>query len=164
MNRLAVTDANIFIDLIILGLIEHLFGLNIEIHTTREVFDQLTSRQKEILIAYHVDGRLKVYDFSGEELAEIYTLDFPAGLEPADRTVFYYAKLLACLVISGDNKLRKHCEKKGLEVHGLIWVFDQIVAHELIAPTIAVEKLEKLMSYNDRLPSDEILKRLKRWK
>jgi hypothetical protein len=103
MNRLAVTDANIFIDLIILGLIEHLFGLNIEIHTTREVFDQLTSRQKEILISYHVDGRLKVYDFSGEELAEIYTLDFPAGLEPADRTVFYYAKLLACLVISGEK-------------------------------------------------------------
>jgi hypothetical protein len=164
MNRLAVTDANVFIDLIILGLIEHLFGLNIAIHTTREVFDQLTLRQKEILIAYHTDGRLTVYDFSGEELADIFKLDFPAGLEPADRTVFYYARQLACLVISGDNKLRKHCEKKGLEVHGLIWVFDQIVALELIPPKTAVEKLEKLMSYNDRLPSDEILKRLKRWK
>jgi hypothetical protein len=70
---------------------------------------------------------------------------------------------LACLVISGDNKLRKHCEKKGLEVHGLIWVFDQIVALELITKIIAVEKLEKLMSYNDRLPADEILKRLKKW-
>lgn len=164
MTQLAVTDANIFIDLIILELIGHLFGLDIEIHTTREVFDQLTARQKETLLTYHSDGMLTIYDFSAEEMAEIYTLEFPAGLEPADRTVFYYAKQLACLVISGDNKLRKHCERKGLEVHGLIWIFDQIVTLELIPKNMAVEKLEKLMSYNDRLPSDEILKRLKKWK
>jgi hypothetical protein len=89
MNRLAVTDANIFIDLIILGLIEHLFGLDIEIHTTREVFDQLTARQKEILTVFYANGRLTVYDFSWEELAEIFTLDFlmhanwPAWSSPA---------------------------------------------------------------------------------
>jgi rRNA-processing protein FCF1 len=164
MTRLAVTDANIFIDLIILELIEQLFGLDIKIHTTREVFDQLTTRQKEKLIAYHIDGMLTIYDFSVEELAEIYALEFPAGLEPADRTVFYYAKQLECLVISGDNKLRKHCERKGLEVHGLIWIFDHIVKLDLVPKNIALEKLEKLMSYNDRLPSDEILKRLKKWK
>ncbi|MGY4538769.1 hypothetical protein ACVW0P_003191 [Mucilaginibacter sp. UYNi724] len=164
MNRLAVTDANIFIDLIILELIGYLFGLDIEIHTTREVFDQLTTRQKETLVAYHSAGQLTIYDFSWDEIAEIASLEFPAGLEPADRTVFFYARQLACLVISGDNKLRKHCEKKGLEVHGLIWVFDQIVTLELIPKTMAVEKLEKLMSYNDRLPAEEIFKRLKKWK
>jgi len=163
MNRLAVTDANIFIDLIILELIEHLFGLDIEIHTTREVFDQLSKRQKEVLIVFYTDGRLTLYDFSWQEMSDIYTLSFPAGLEPADRTVYYYARQLNCLVISGDNKLRKHCEKGGLEVHGLIWVFDQIVELDLIPKTAAVEKLEKLISYNDRLPTDEILKRLKKW-
>ena len=66
------------------------------------------------------------------------------------------------MVIPGDNKLRKHCERRGLEVHGLIWVFDQIVELGLVPKNIAVEKLEKLMAYNDRLPLDEILKRLKK--
>jgi predicted nucleic acid-binding protein len=164
MTQLAVTDANVFIDLIILGLIRHLFELNIEIHTTREVFDQLTLRQKEVLSIYYNKGQLNIYDFSADEIIEIYNMAFPAGLETADRTVFYYAKRLACLVISGDNKLRKHCERKGLEVHGLIWIFDRIVELELIAKHTAVEKLEKLMSYNDRLPADELLKRLKKWK
>jgi hypothetical protein len=37
----AVTDANIFIDLIKLDLIKYLFNINLTIHTTREVFDQL---------------------------------------------------------------------------------------------------------------------------
>jgi hypothetical protein len=163
MTRLAVTDANIFIDLIILGLIGHLFELGIGIHTTREVFDQLTSRQRETLIAWHLDGSLIIYEFSAEEISEIYALQFPAGLEAADRTVFYYATRLACMVISGDNKLRKHCEKNGLEVHGLIWIFDRVVELELISKKNMVEKLEKLMSYNDRLPMEELLRRIKQW-
>jgi hypothetical protein len=161
---LAVTDANIFIDLIILGLVEHLFGLNIAIHTTREVFDQLTAVQKDVLSVYRERGALVVCGFSADELAEVAVLEFPRGLEPADRTVFFYADKLGCMVISGDNKLRKYCEKKGLEVHGLVWVFDQIVELELIPQNIAVEKLEKLISYNDRLPVDEIMKRIRKWR
>lgn len=164
MTRLAVTDANIFIDLIILGLVEHLFGLDIEIHTTLEVFDQLTTAQKEVLNIHAERRALSIYSFSSDELVEISALDFPAGLEPADRTVFYYATQLHCLVISGDNKLRKFCERNGLEVHGLIWVFDQIVELELISKNVAIEKLNKLISYNDRLPMDEIVRRLRKWK
>lgn len=61
MNQLAVTDANIFIDLIILGLIQHLFGLDIEIHTTREVFDQLTEHQKSALFEFHEKGALVIH-------------------------------------------------------------------------------------------------------
>jgi hypothetical protein len=164
MIRLAVTDANIFIDLIILGLVEHLFGLQMGIHTTREVFDQLTPAHKNKLIVYLGSGALVVYNFSANELADIGTLDCPAGLEPADQTVFYNATRLGCMVISGDNKLRKFCEKKGLEVHDLVWVFDQIVDLQVIPRNIAVEKLEKLISYNDRLPLEEIMKRIRKWR
>jgi len=164
MTKIAVTDANIFIDLIILGLCEHLFGLEIEIHTTREVFDQLTKVQKEILENFRSVKLLTVYNFSAAEISDIQALEFPRGLEPADRTVYFYARQLACTVLSGDNKLRKYCEAKGLKVHGLIWVFDQIVQKELISKPLAVEKLEKLTAYNDRLPLDEIHKLIKKWK
>ena len=164
MTRLAVTDANIFIDLIILGLVEHLFELDIAIHTTREVFDQMTLAQKKVLSSHAERGVLFIYSFSSDELGELSELDFPAGLEPADRTVFFYAVRLNCLVISGDNKLRKFCERKGLEVHGLIWVFDQLVGLELISKNIAIEKLNRLISYNDRLPMDEIVRRIRKWK
>jgi hypothetical protein len=164
MMKVAVTDANIFIDLIILGLIIHLFQLELQIHTTREVYDQLNADQKQNLQTFCDSQQLLVYNFNTQEIAELQAIDFPRGLEPADRSVFYYADKLDSIVLSGDNKLRKFCESKGLKVYGIIWLFDQLVELELLHKTIAVIKLEKLLGYNDRLPIEEIMKRLRKWK
>ncbi|RYE26994.1 MAG: hypothetical protein EOP45_02610 [Sphingobacteriaceae bacterium] len=164
MIRVAVTDANIFIDLIILDAIQHLFNINLQIHTTREVYDQLNLDQKLKVEVFVKQNLLVVYNFSVEEINDIVLLEFPRGLEPADRTVYYYAKKSSSIVLSGDKKLRKYCSSNGLEVFGLIWVFDQIVELGQITKEEAIIKLEKLISYNDRLPLDEILKRLKKWK
>lgn len=38
--KLAVTDANIFIDLIKLQLLDYLFQLGVEIYSTREIIDE----------------------------------------------------------------------------------------------------------------------------
>ena len=164
MLKVAVTDANIFIDLIILELVAHLFKLKLHIHTTREVYDQLNADQKQKLQSFCDLKQLFVYNFDEQEISEIQSLDFPRGLELADRTVFYYANKFNSVVLSGDNKLRKFCEAKGLKVFGIIWLFDQFVEFELIDKAMAVNKLEKLLGYNDRLPIEEIMKRLKKWK
>jgi hypothetical protein len=164
MLKVAVTDANIFIDLIILELIAHLFQLELQIHTTREVYDQLNGDQKQKLQHFCDSEQLLVYNFDTHEIAELQSLDFPRGLEPADRSVFYYARKLNSIVLSGDNKLRKFCESMGLKVYGIIWLFDQLVELELLQKTIAVVKLEKLLGYNDRLLIEEIMKRLRKWK
>jgi len=164
MIKIAVTDANIFIDLIILELIAQLFKLKLEIHTTREVFDQLSVSQKLQMAGFEETEQLVIYNFNFEEIIELQALDMPRGLEPADRTVFYYASKLEATVLSGDNKLRKYCESQGLKVFGIIWLFDQLVEMKVINKTLATAKLEKLMGYNDRLPIEEIMKRLKMWK
>ena len=164
MIKIAVTDANIFIDLIILELIAQLFKLKLEIHTTREVFDQLSVAQKLQMAVFEKTGQLVIYNFSVEEIIKLHALDMPRGLEPADRTVFYYASKVDAIVLSGDNKLRKYCESQGLKVFGIIWLFDQLVEKKLIDKPLATAKLEKLMSYNDRLPIEEIMKRLRKWK
>lgn len=164
MIKVAVTDANIFIDLIILELHAYFFQLECHIHTTREVFDQLNTGQKQKIQQFCDSGQLLIYNFNSEEIAELYLLDLPKGLEPADRTVYYYAGKLKAVVLSGDNKLRKFCESKGLKVYGIIWLFDQLVEKGLLDNATAVVKLEKLLDYNDRLPVEEIMKRLKKWK
>lgn len=164
MTKIAVTDANIFIDLIILDAIKHLFNFNLQIHTTREVYDQLNLDQKLKVEGFVKQNLLIIYNFTVEEINDIVLLEFPRGLEPSDRTVYYYAKKSSSIVLSGDKKLRKYCSSNGLEVFGLIWFFDQIVELELITKEEAIMKLEKLISYNDRLPLEEILKRLRKWK
>lgn len=162
--KVAVTDANIFIDLIILELITQLFQLELHIHTTREVYDQLNNKQKAQLQSFCNSGQLLIYNFDAQEIAELQLLELPRGLEPADRTVYYYASKLNSIVLSGDNKLRKYCESKGLKVYGIIWLFDQLVELKLLHKPLATAKLEKLLGYNDRLPIEEIMKRLRKWK
>ena len=44
--KLAVTDANIFIDLIQLGLLDLLFKVDLQIYTTHEVVQELNSTQQ----------------------------------------------------------------------------------------------------------------------
>ena len=44
--KVAVTDANIFIDLIFLDLIDHLFKLDVELYTTHEVVDLMNHNKR----------------------------------------------------------------------------------------------------------------------
>jgi len=159
----AVIDANIFIDLIKLDLIKYLFNFNLTIHTTREVFDQLHQHQQDILMSFVNSNNLHIYDFTSDEILDIYKLDMPRGLETADRSVFYYANRHNMAVLSGDNKLRKFCQSQNLEVKGILWVPDNMVKMNLFNERHGRDRLKKLMSYNDRLPQEECLKMLKVW-
>ncbi len=162
--KIAITDANIFIDLIKLALLSYLFNLGIEIHTTREVYDQLNSGQKSSTDEFVLAGLLIVYNFNSEELQAINEMECPSGLELADRTVYYYTTITTALVLSGDQKLRKFCLSKDVEVKGIIWLFDEFVKRQLISGAIAIEKMEHLISFNDRLPMSECQARIEQWK
>lgn len=84
--KIAVTDANIFIDLIEIELLNLLFDLGLEIHTTKAVFDQLNVDQKPIAVKFVEAQALSVYSFTYEELVEISELEFPTGLDLADKS------------------------------------------------------------------------------
>lgn len=161
--KVAVTDANIFIDLIKLQLLGYLFTIDVEIHTTREVVDQLNAGQYEKVDSFIQAKVLKVYNFSSAELAEIVEMKTPKSLEFPDKTVVYLATKLSADVLTGDGPLRKFCTSNQLTVRGIIWLFDVFLKAELINHSTAIEKINHLLSYNDRLPKDECLNRLKQW-
>ncbi len=161
---LAVTDANIFIDLIYLEMLGYLFNLDIEIHTTLEVHDQLNTNQKKIIQNFIQSKDLLVYSFSFEELTEIYSIDCPNGLELADRTIFYYAEKFNSIVLSGDIKLRKYCEKINIDVRGIIWVFDQLNEKKVLSAQVLASKMEELIQFNSRLPVEICQERIQKWK
>jgi hypothetical protein len=65
--KLAVTDANIFIDLIKLQMLALLFNIDMEIHTTGEIVDQLNDQQLvhltefivNLLLSFRANGFFK---------------------------------------------------------------------------------------------------------
>jgi len=162
--KLAVTDANIFIDLIKLQMLVLLFSIDMEIHTTKEIVDQLNDDQLIHLTGFIDSQHLQVHYLSALQLQEVIELAAPRALELADKSVAWLSLQLAATVLTGDGPLRKFCQTKHLEVRGIIWLFDVIVEKGLVSPVSAAEKMESLLRFNSRLPKDECSHRIQQWR
>ncbi|MBR9775287.1 MAG: hypothetical protein GYB55_09820 [Cytophagales bacterium] len=147
--RIAVTDACIFIDLIELDLISDFFQLNLGLHTTVEVMNELYANQKQVLEAYQKVGRLKVHNLDEVDFSKIDNLAFPRGLSAEDRSVLYIAiNLENGIVISSDKLVNKCAQSHGLECHGLLWVFNLLVSQNICSKPSALTSLRKLLAMN----------------
>jgi predicted nucleic acid-binding protein len=122
--KIAITDANIFIDLIKLQWLGYLFCIDVEIYTTVEVINELIDTQLERVTVFIKSRQLNIYSFSPLELEQIIQMTAPASLTTQDKSVVFLAKNIQAGVLSGDNPLRKFCEKQSLDVKGIIWLFD----------------------------------------
>lgn len=167
--RIAVTDANIFIDLYDLGLTKSFFNLDIEIHTTSAVLYELFSEQQEILYAYQSVGRLEVHNLQEQDLIEIYNENYPKSLSETDKSVLHIANKINACVLSSDKTLRNYAKNKGIEYHGMIWIFDKFVDTASLTPKEANAKLSQLVASNflfrnNQKLAEEIERRFKIWK
>jgi hypothetical protein len=80
-----------------------------------------------------------------------------------DCSVLFLALKLDAILLSGDKPLRKAGKEKKIEVHGTLWIFDQLVELKLLPPGIAAAKLEHLRGLDRFFPEAECHVRLKRW-
>jgi hypothetical protein len=140
-----------------------LFRIDIEIHTTKEIVDQLNDDQLVYLTEFIDSRHLQVHNQSAAQLQEVIELAAPRALELADKSVAWLSLQLAATVLTGDGPLRKYCQTKHLEVRGIIWLFDVIVEKGLLSPQSAAEKMESLLRFNNRLPKDECSQRIHHW-
>lgn len=169
MKKIVVNDTNVFIDLYEVGLLEEFFSLPWEVHTTDFVMLELQREgQHETVARYKADKRLIVPVFEAKEMLEIGIMYQQhvngTNLSLTDCSVWYYAKVNNYILLTGDRKLRSVSTYDGVEVHGVIYVFDSLVELEIISCQVAVEKLQQLYRINPRLPKEEIDKRINLWK
>lgn len=95
MERIVVSDTNIFIDLVELGILADLFYLPWQIHTTDFVMDELTdATQFDAVNSYCERGRLTVGMLTPEEVGKIFQMSSSPGckISPADFSVILYAQ------------------------------------------------------------------------
>ncbi len=60
------------------------------------------------------------------------------------------------MVLSGDRGLWKECKARRMEVHGSLWVIEQIWLKGLVPGPTCIKRLEDLIRFNERLPKDKI--------
>jgi rRNA-processing protein FCF1 len=155
--QIAINDANLFIDLFEINLVSSLFELDLEFHTTQLIINELDAGQQAVLQTHVTKGQLNVKELSREEIEGLHTLPLlTQKLSLADLSIYFYAQQIhGCMILTGDNKLRKEAEKLGIEVHGILWVFEALVTNKIIDNMLAINKLEELMKVNSWLPVKE---------
>ena len=161
---IAVTDANIFIDLIYLDLHHILPKIDLKIYTTHEVLGELYDEQQEALQLLISAGDLIVYNFSGDERDALEIFFISRKISPVDHSVIFLAEKMGATLLTGDEPVRKTCLERNLKAHGILWLFDLFFDNQLLTPISCAENLEKLMKKNSRLPRMECHSRLDRWK
>lgn len=168
MERIVVSDTNIFIDLVELGILADLFYLPWQIHTTDFVMDELTdATQFDVVNSYCERGRLTVGMLTPEEVGKLFQMSSSPGckISPADFSVILYAQKANFNILTGDKQLRTYAEKEGIEVHGILFIFEALVEHSILPPALATELLQKLKELNKRTPAELIealIKKLER--
>ena len=162
--KIAVTDTNIFIDLIKTNLLINLFKIGVSITTTVEVVNELLEYQQAVLSPFIESGNLIVSNFSADDIRLIERWPIPRGLSVVDAGLFLFAKTGGnYLILTNDQLLRNTCQHYHIEVHGMLWLMDLFFEKRLSTGLELCEALNLLMKGFHRLPVLECKNRLIKW-
>ncbi len=164
--KLIITDSNVLFDVIKIDALPEFFSLDFDICTTVFVIEEIKPPpQRELVETFIRAKKLTVFEFTGEEIEEIEYSNTVRDLKRfTDKSVIWKSLQLNCPMLTGDKKMRELAENMGLEVHGSIWVIDELTNRDLISEQKAILLLEKLMAINSWLPRNEIEKRINKLK
>lgn len=159
-----VNDANILIDLLKIGLLDAFFHLEYDFQVTDMVVAEVQEDNVTDLLPYLEGGALTRQGFSFDELLQIQQLQGSnPNLSVPDCSCLFLSSKVTATLLTGDAALRRAAEQNGIAVHGILWIFDELVSAGLISAGEAHEKLSQLMELNPRLPVKECKRRLKSW-
>jgi hypothetical protein len=155
-----ISDTNIWIDLRHAGLLDALFDLPFTLCCTDFVLDELQDFDHA-----HLRARgLVVETLDEQATAALFPLmEAHNNSSLADVSCYQLAKQTGRPLLTGDGRLRKQAMADGLQVHGALWLLDQMVAHKTIKPNDAATGLQIMLDKGSRLPDAECLKRIADW-
>jgi len=167
MGKLVVSDTNIFIDLIGMGLLGDFFLLPFDISTVDFVIRELNKTgQKDAVMEFEVRKKLTIVKFTTAEIEDIYNLQQSAcgNVSFQDCSIWFCAKKYSACILTGDKALTNNARADQIEVRGLLYVLDQIVQNGIVPPELVADKLEELAGENKRLPEDIVENLILKWR
>jgi len=165
--RIIVNDANILIDLVELQLLPQFFALNFEFFTTTLILEELLDEQQAQLETYLLQKILIAEEMSAIDLEAIKVIEkSKPKLSQQDCSAYHQATSKQGTLVTSDNVLRKFAKATNIDVHGHLWVFDQMVAQNTLTPITASQKLMELCNVINtqlKLPKAECDQRHQVW-
>lgn len=161
--RIAIADANVFIDLFELNCINILFSLKYEFVITLEVFNELNPRQQKVLSQWLGSGQLRIVEVQLKDYPKINLIIDSNKLSFTDKTALFISKKDKLLLLTGDKIVRASAENLGLKTYSMVWIFDSAVENKIISQSDARLTLKQLMQINSWISIDECNERITKW-
>jgi predicted nucleic acid-binding protein len=156
-----VVDTNIIIDLHRGGVLREFFQLPYTIFAPDVIVAELLEPAGKILL----DLGLQSMAFSGAEVMKVVELSrHHPEVSINDLFAMLLAEIQGTMLLTGDKRLRRIAEQEhDLQVHGTLWVLDQLIKRKLIPPSEASTALHKMNQSGSRLPKSESERRIQKW-
>ena len=155
-----ISDTNIWIDLRNAGLLDAMFDLPLTLCCTDFVLSELKDFDHQHLLA----RGLVVETLDELATAALFPLmQAHNNSSLADLSCYQLAQQTGHALLTGDGRLRKQAKADGLQVHGALWLLDQMVMHQIIEPKNAATSLQSMLDSGARLPEADCQKRLTLW-
>jgi predicted nucleic acid-binding protein len=156
-----VVDTNILIDLYRGGVHRELFRLPFAVLAPDVIVAELIEPAGSTLF----NLGLQTVEFTSAEVLRVIEL---SRTHPEASINDLFALVLArsrnVLLLTGDKRLRRIAEDEhGLDVHGTLWVLDQLVKQKIVPSPRAAIALRDMLTSGSRFPKSECDRRLRKW-
>ncbi len=166
-ETLLISDTNILLDMISVDLLNAFFLLPCEFYTTDFIIEEIKQPEQRKTLQPFIDSqKLQVLSFDIDEFPNVLALYLrnQNNASIPDCSVWYLAKKTSGRLLTGDGKLRSSADADGVNVSGILFVFDRLVEYKILAQKNAADLLERLTQINMRLPKRECQKRIEHWR
>jgi predicted nucleic acid-binding protein len=164
--RIVISDSSCLIDLRKASLLEAFLKLPYEVLIPNTLFEdellKFTAEQKQDLLR----NGLKVVDVPGKGVLRARDIIMQAPqLSIHDGFAFALAEIHdGSILVTGDGRLRSLATQHGIEVHGILWIVDEIHRHALETPATLAAALRFFdQDPTVRLPRRELLAFVRRY-
>jgi predicted nucleic acid-binding protein len=155
-----VTDTNIWIDLENGKILADVFRLPYQFFTTDFAVEEHIHPGWAAL----QELGLKTHDLEPENILELVHLrQIYRQLSAVDLAALLLAKALEASLVTGDRRLNELAKAQGLTVHGVLWILDEMLIHQVLTASQAAIALRKMLAHGARLPDVECQKRFESW-
>lgn len=160
LPSILVTDTNIWIDLENGGILAEVFLLPYRFVTPDFAIREFVQPRWDALQALG----LEAHELAPESIIELSNLRLAhKNLSIIDLSAFLLARALEATLLTGDWRLSNLAKANRLSVHGVLWLLDEMLRYQVVAPGQAANALRRMLDQGARLPTDECQKRLLCW-
>ena len=160
MPQLLVSDANIVIDIHCGVLIDRIFALRYEFAIPDLLFEE------ELKVAYPTlpQQGFRILELAAEGVDLVVRLSVKHARSGCSRNDLFALALAVqehAPLLTGDARLRELCKAEGREVHGTLWLVQQLHDAQRLTALEARQAYEAMQAQGRRLPWVEIERQLR---